>query len=128
MKRGGHTATLKVSDAVRQEATREQRIVVIGEPVRPDWRFGVSAHLDWIPDFYAARAAAERAAQIIAELSVDVIRHDLGWVRIKPTRVAQRTQEWPADEPQLGRERKRPALPGGSVVRVPRARFELATP
>ena len=42
---GEYTATLRISDEAGQVFETGQRIVVIGEPDWPDWRYGV--HLDY---------------------------------------------------------------------------------
>ena len=81
---GEYTVTLRISDGCGQKAQRRQRVVVIGQPDWPDWRYGVTAHLDYVPDLYASEAEVERAAQMIGDLGVDVVRHDLLWTKVQP--------------------------------------------
>lgn len=81
---GEYEATLEVE---RANGTRErdaQRIVVIGEPDWPDWRFGVTSHLNRAHNLYANDGEVERAAGRIAELGVDVVRLDMNWSAVQP--------------------------------------------
>jgi hypothetical protein len=82
---GEYTATLTVTDEAGQTLVTSRRIVVIGGPDWPDWRYGLTAHLDYVPEFYANRTEVEWAAAMIRELGVDVVRHDLLWTKVQPT-------------------------------------------
>jgi len=82
---GVYGATVSVRDSTGQEATATQRIVVIGPPDRPDWRFGLVAHLNRSYGLYETDAEAVRAAELIRDLGVDVVRVDLAWSAIQPT-------------------------------------------
>ena len=81
---GEYTATLKVNDESGREALTRQRIVVIGEPEWPDWRFGVTAHLDRAHGLYMNNAEVEKAAGLIAEAGIEVVRLDLRWSTVQP--------------------------------------------
>ncbi len=83
---GVYEATVRVRDAGEQEATASQRIVVIGPPDLPGWRFGLVAHLNRSYGLYRIDADAERAAELIRDLGVDVVRLDLAWSAIQPAR------------------------------------------
>ncbi len=81
---GEYTVTLLINDENGQQISASQRIVVIGEPNYPDWKYGITAHLDW-QDFYS-RAEADKAAQMINEIGIDIVRHDLGWAGVQPNK------------------------------------------
>jgi hypothetical protein len=81
---GQYTATLKVSDGSGQLVQTQQRIVVIGQPDWPDWRYGVTAHLNKPAGVYKSGSEVRKAVQMISELGVDVVRLDLAWVDIQP--------------------------------------------
>lgn len=81
---GEYKAVLKINDASGREALAGQRIVAIGEPEWPDWRFGVTAHLDRAHGLYANDAEVERAAALIAEAGIEVVRLDLRWATVQP--------------------------------------------
>ena len=82
---GEYTATLTISDACGQEIQAQQRIVVIGEPKWPAWRYGVTAHLNRNAGLYATHDEIERAVQMITEIGIQVVRLDLTWDTIQPT-------------------------------------------
>ncbi len=88
---GEYRATLAVRDEAGQTAAAQQRTVAIGEPDWPDWRYGVMAHLDWVPFYYKDQAEVERAARMISELGIDVVRFDVGWAGVQPT---EREWQW----------------------------------
>ncbi len=81
---GEYTASVSVRSGRGEEAAASQRIVVVGEPDRPDWRFGVAAHLNESPEMYDGRGEVERAAREIQRLDLDAVRLDLRWSDIQP--------------------------------------------
>ena len=89
---GEYTATLKITDESGNEALTGQRIVVIGEPEWPDWRFGVAEHLNRAHGVYANDAEVERAAELITEAGIEVVRLDLSWAAVQPEN--RDTYEW----------------------------------
>jgi PKD repeat protein len=82
---GEYIVSFLVKDTVEQEESVTQRVVVIGEPEWPDWRFGLVSHLSWIPHFYQDRSEVSQAAKFIGELGVDVVRPDFNWSEIQPS-------------------------------------------
>lgn len=83
---GEFLTSVTVRDEFEQEETKEQRIVVIGEPYFPDWKYGVCAQLDWVPGFYEDFDEVEKAAQMISELGVDVVRTGMNWPSVQLTK------------------------------------------
>jgi PKD repeat protein len=77
---GEYTASVSITDERRQKVQLEQRIVVIGEPEWPDWRFGTSAH------FNDAESDAElqKQGRMIAEAGIEAVRTDIAWAEIQP--------------------------------------------
>lgn len=82
---GVYKATVTVRDNQGQVATAEQRIVVIGAPEQADWRFGLVCHLNRSYELYRTDADVTRAAGLISDLGVDVVRLDLAWSAVQPT-------------------------------------------
>jgi polysaccharide biosynthesis protein PslG len=89
---GEYKATLKVADERGHEVLTGQRIVVIGEPEWPNWRFGLSDHLDRAHGLYANDAEVEKAAALIAEAGIEVVRLDLRWATVQPEN--RNSYEW----------------------------------
>lgn len=81
---GEYTATLSTEYPDGSRRQDEQRIVVIGEPDWPGWRFGVTSHLNRAHNVYESDAEVERAASLISDLGVDVVRLDMGWSAVQP--------------------------------------------
>ena len=81
---GEYTASVRVRNDQGEEATASQRIVVVGEPDRPDWRFGVAAHLNEEPGLYDSQGEVERAARTISQADIDAVRLDLKWSEVQP--------------------------------------------
>ena len=82
---GVYRASLLVQDEHGRKASAEQRIVVIGSPTLPGWRFGVVAHLNRCSGLYNSDAEREKAVDLIRDLGVDFARLDLPWAAIQPT-------------------------------------------
>lgn len=75
--------TFKVTGDRIQTTQAGRKVVVIGDPALPDWRYGVTAHLNRGHELYPSDAAIEQAAQMIGDLGVDVIRFDLIWALVQ---------------------------------------------
>ena len=82
---GVYEVFVRIRDERDQEATARQRIVVIGPPEPVEWRFGLVAHLNRSYGLYRTDAEIERAAGMIRDLGVDVVRLDLAWSAVQPT-------------------------------------------
>jgi hypothetical protein len=67
-----------------QQVRVQQRILVIGEPEWPSWRYGVVAHLNRSHGLYESDAEVERAAHLIDEAGIDAVRLDLLWSAVQP--------------------------------------------
>ena len=81
---GEYTATVSVSNEMGRRVRDEQRIVVIGEPEWPEWRFGVAEHLNRGHGLYASNVEVETAAQLISEAGIEAVRLDLTWAAVQP--------------------------------------------
>lgn len=81
---GEYEATLNVSDKKGRRALAQQRIVVIGEPDWPSWRYGVADHLNRAHRLYANHEEVERSAKLISEAGIDAVRLDLSWSTVQP--------------------------------------------
>jgi PKD repeat protein len=81
---GEYTASVSVSDERGQKALAEQRIVVIGEPEWPDWRFGVQWSESYAETRREAHSEAQREAHMIAEAGIEAVRLVLRWHLIQP--------------------------------------------
>ncbi len=81
---GVYVASLRVTDELGREAVAKQRIAVIGPPKLPLWKYGVQAHLNRSYGLYQSDAEVERAAEMIRDVGIDVVRLDLAWAAIQP--------------------------------------------
>lgn len=82
---GVYEASIYVRDELGREAVAKQRIVVIGPPDAETWRYGVVAHLNRSYGLYRSDGEVERAADMISELGIDIVRLDMAWASIQPT-------------------------------------------
>lgn len=101
---GEYTATLNLEGDGSQTTTVEQRIVVVGDPEWPDWRYGMADHLDRGNDLYANDAERERAARLISEAGVEAVRVDLAWAGIQPN--GRDEYEWKDYDDLIGLTRR----------------------
>lgn len=81
---GEYPASVTVRNGQGEEATASQRIVVVGDPDRPEWQFGVAAHLNEEPGLYEDESEVERAARAIRQADFDAVRLDLKWSEVQP--------------------------------------------
>jgi PKD repeat protein len=82
---GVYRALVRVRDGTGQEASSTQRIVVISPANLPDWQYGLVAHLNRSYGLYKTAAEGRKAAELIRDLGVDVVRLDLAWSAVQPT-------------------------------------------
>jgi len=84
---GVYSARLTVSDAAGQTSAAERRIVIIGEPSYPDWRYGV--HLDYqggnIADDPASIAVVSRYVELFSGIGIQGVRLDFAWGSLEPS-------------------------------------------
>ena len=83
---GVYNATLTVTDEAGQSSITERRIVAIGEPTWPSWKYGVMAHVQLTGQLYADYAQSERAVRMVEEAGIEAIRLDLAWPVVEPNR------------------------------------------
>lgn len=91
---GAYNAALIVRDAQGQDLRVTRRIVAFAPPEPPAWKFGVTAHLERRrAAYYPSLADVERAAQLMQDAGVQVVRMDFNWDMLNPTR-----DEWQFDD------------------------------
>ncbi len=83
---GEYSASLTVRDESGQKASAQQRIVVIGKPNLPKWKYGVNAHLNRNFGLYKTDGEVEKAAQMIRDVGIQCVRVDMAWYAIQPQR------------------------------------------
>lgn len=77
---GEYFPVLTVRDEAGQVLSVElPKVVKIGDPVEPDWQFGVAAHVNFSHGLYNSLAEMERALDLIAEAGIEAIRVDFSW-------------------------------------------------
>lgn len=77
---GEYTTKLTVTDEKGGAVSTKQRIVVIGPPVLPKWKYGVNN-----PNgYYRTAEEAERAAKMINALGAQAVRFDITWAMVQP--------------------------------------------
>ena len=75
-----YNPVVRFADQVGQVLTVElPRIVKVGEPRHPDWKYGVMAHIDMIHAHYENASETERAVQMIADAGIEAVRVDFAW-------------------------------------------------
>jgi len=83
---GVYHARLTVTDDAGQTSVAERRIVVIGEPTWPGWKYGVTAHVNLNQGQYANMDEADRALSMISETGIQAIRVGFDWTAMQPQR------------------------------------------
>jgi hypothetical protein len=81
---GEYSATLIVKDESGQKITAQQRIVVIGKPDWPKWKYGINDHQNRSFPLYKNNAEVERAAQMIKDVGIQAVRQVWSWWDIQP--------------------------------------------
>jgi len=56
----------------------------VGDPVEPDWKFGVSAHLNYSQGYYETEEELVQAIDMIADSGMKAVRVDFLWPHIEP--------------------------------------------
>lgn len=89
-----YNAALTVRDASAQEIRVTRRIVAFGAPQMPAWKYGITAHLERRhPPYYPTMNDVTRAAQLMQDAGVQVVRMDFNWDMLNPT-----PDEWMFDD------------------------------
>ncbi len=84
---GEHRPLVTFADEAGQTLQVElPRIVKVGEPRYPGWRYGVMAHINLNFGSYANDAQVEKAVQMIRDTGVQAVRVDFTWAYIEPSR------------------------------------------
>ncbi|HZQ07518.1 MAG TPA: hypothetical protein VFD70_13135 [Anaerolineae bacterium] len=81
-----YTATLTVRDANSQETRAERRIVAFTAPQLPNWKYGVTAHLERRRQlYYLTLDDVRHAGQLMKDAGIQVVRVDFNWDMLNPT-------------------------------------------
>lgn len=82
-----YTATVRIKDAAGQTAQAARRIVAFGAAPAPNWKYGVTAHLERRrPEYYPTLDDVATAAELIQAAGIQAIRMDFNWDQLNPTR------------------------------------------
>lgn len=82
-----YTTTLLVRDASGARAQATRRIVAFASPTLPQWKYGVTAHLERRRAlFYPTLADVQRAVALIRDAGVQAVRVDFNWDMLNPQR------------------------------------------
>jgi hypothetical protein len=76
---GVYNARLTVTDEAGQTSVAERRIVAIGHPTWPGWKYGVTAHVNLSHGQYANMDEVNRALSMISEAGIEAVRVDFPW-------------------------------------------------
>jgi hypothetical protein len=81
-----YNAALVVTDAAGQRAEASRRIVAFETPQMPEWKYGVTAHLERrSQQYYPTLQDVEKAAQLIEDAGIQAVRMDFNWDMLNPT-------------------------------------------
>lgn len=81
-----YNAALVVTDSAGQDVRVTRRIVAFDAPQMPDWKYGVTAHLERRRSpYYPTLEDVERAAQLMQEAGIQAVRMDFNWDMLNPT-------------------------------------------
>ena len=83
---GVYNTRLAVTDEAGQTSVAERRIVAIGEPTWPAWKYGVTAHVNLSHGQYANIQEVNRALSMISEAGIQAVRVDFSWGAMQPQR------------------------------------------
>lgn len=85
-----YNAALVVRDANDKDIRVTRRIVAFGAPAMPDWKYGITAHLERRrPPYYPTPDDVERAAGLMQAAGIQAVRMDFNWDMLNPT-----PEEW----------------------------------
>lgn len=81
-----YNAALVVRDANDADVRVTRRIVAFDAPTLPDWKYGVTAHLERrrVP-YYPTLQDVERAARLMQAAGIQAVRVDFNWDMLNPT-------------------------------------------
>lgn len=81
-----YNAALVVRDANGQDVRVTRRIVAFDTPTLPDWKYGVTAHLERRrAPYYPTLQDVERAAGLMQGAGIQAVRMDFNWDMLNPT-------------------------------------------
>jgi GH35 family endo-1,4-beta-xylanase len=85
-KPGEYNATVTVRDSTGQIASAARRIVAIGAPNIPAWKYGVMAHLERRrAGYYPTLEDVTRAAELMQSAGIQAARIDFNWDMLNQT-------------------------------------------
>lgn len=81
-----YNAALVVTDSAGQNVRVTRRIVAFGATRVPEWKYGITAHLERRrAPYYPALADVERAAGLMQDAGIQAVRMDFNWDMLNPT-------------------------------------------
>jgi hypothetical protein len=96
-KPGEYNATMTARDSTGQSATASRRIVAIGAPNVPAWKYGVTAHLERRrAGYYPQLADVTRAAELMQSAGIEAARIDFNWDMLNPVEEQWSFQDYDA--------------------------------
>lgn len=94
---GEYEAAVTVKDSTGQTASASRRIVVIGAPKLPAWKYGVTAHLERRrAGYYPNLADVTHAAELMQSAGIQVVRIDFNWDMLNPAQDRWNWQDYDA--------------------------------
>lgn len=92
-----YNVALVVTDAQGQDLRVTRRIVAFASPQMPAWKYGITAHLERRrPPYYPTLEDVERAAKMMQDAGVQVVRMDFNWDMLNPTRDEWKFEDYDA--------------------------------
>lgn len=82
---GEYLAALTVRDDSGQKVTTQQRIVVIGNPKFPKYKYGVTELTNLTRGLYKNNSELERAFKMMKDAGIQALRVELSWSYIQPS-------------------------------------------
>jgi len=81
---GEYFPVLRIHDEAGQEVTLElPKVVKVGDPITPNWKYGVAAHINNTWELYQTKSSIIESLDIIAESGIEAIRVDFPWIDIE---------------------------------------------
>ena len=96
-KPGAYSAMVTVKDRSGQAASASRRIVAIGAPNIPAWKYGVTAHLERRrAGYYPQLEDVTHAAELMQSAGIQAARIDFNWDILNPTQDGWNLQDYDA--------------------------------
>jgi len=94
---GAYEASVEVKDADGQTARGTRRIVAFGDAQIPDWKYGVTAHLERRrAGYYPTLQDVTHAAELMQAAGIQAARIDFNWDMLNPEKDVWRFDDYDA--------------------------------